>query len=289
MEGIPKFLQRVIDRSPFLTRLAEVADLYIGRRLGRAAAAFAYYLMLSFFPLLICVSGILGQMHLDPDLIIRTLTGIIPPQVIETLIGFFQYINTNYSLAMLWAGIILMVTSASGAFSTLMTSMGDLYGHKRYSGLLHTVMSGIYSIVFILMMYVSIALIATGGWFISLLDEWFQIGEILADWQWLRFVLLTAVIIAFLCIIYRNVSPRQKPALPILPGAASAALLILIVSIVFSYMIGVSVRYALVYGSLASLIILMLWLHLIGSIILLGGTINLVYWKNHPAGRKRSR
>ena len=42
-----------------------------------------------------------------------------------------------------------------------------------------------------------------------------------------------------------------------------------------------SARYTLVYGSLASLIILMLWLHLIGTIILLGGLVNKIYWQYH--------
>lgn len=283
---MPPFLQKWIDKSPFLTRLSEIVSLYFDRRLGRSAAAFAYYLMLSFFPLLICVSSILGRMNLDPDWLVTSLTGIVPRQVIDTLTGFFQYISTNYSTAMLWAGIILMITTASGAFSTLMTAMGDLYGRKRYMGLLHTVMSFLYSIAFIIVIYASIVLIATGGWFISLLDEWFHIGSLLINWQWLRFVLLMAVIVMFLSILYRTVSPRQKPALPILAGAAFSAVLILIVSIIFSYMIGVSVKYALVYGSLASMIILMLWLHLIGSIILMGGIVNLVYWQHHVAQKE---
>ena len=41
-------------------------------------------------------------------------------------------------------------------------------------------------------------------------------------------------------------------------------------SVVFSWFIGMSSRYALVYGSLASLIILLVWLYLCGNILLLG-------------------
>ena len=70
-------------------------------------------------------------------------------------------------------------------------------------------------------------------------------------------------------------------ALPVLPGAIFGGLAILAVSILFSTMISASARYTLVYGSLASLIILMLWLHLIGTIILLGGLVNKIYWQYH--------
>ena len=62
---MPPFLQKIIDKSPFLTKVYEILDLYGSRRMGRSAAAFAYYLMLSFFPLLICVASIIGRTRID--------------------------------------------------------------------------------------------------------------------------------------------------------------------------------------------------------------------------------
>ena len=44
-------------------------------------------------------------------------------------------------------------------------------------------------------------------------------------------------------------------------------------SAVFSWFIGMSSRYALVYGSLASLIILLVWLYFCGNILLLGAVL----------------
>lgn len=38
----------------------------------------------------------------------------------------------------------------------------------------------------------------------------------------------------------------------------------------FSWMIGMSARYSLVYGSLASLIVLLVWLYFCGHVLLLG-------------------
>ena len=42
----------------------------------------------------------------------------------------------------------------------------------------------------------------------------------------------------------------------------------------FSEMVSFSVRYSLVYGSLASVIILMLWLYFFGNILIMGNTVN---------------
>ena len=190
-------------------------------------------------------------------------------------------VNDLGSQAMLWAGIILLFTAASGAFGTIMATMGDLYGQQRYQGLLHTVMCFLYSAVFLVIIYLSVVVVATGDWFIDLLDQWFHVGEIIASWTWLRFILLTGIIMLLLLLLYRSVTPHNRPALPVLPGAIFGGLAILAVSILFSTMISASARYTLVYGSLASLIILMLWLHLIGTIILLGGLVNKIYWQYH--------
>ena len=41
-----------------------------------------------------------------------------------------------------------------------------------------------------------------------------------------------------------------------------------------SAMVSMSVRYSLVYGSLASLVILMLWLYVFGNILIMGNALN---------------
>ena len=47
-----------------------------------------------------------------------------------------------------------------------------------------------------------------------------------------------------------------------------------IVSIVFSVVIGMSVKYPLVYGSLASVMIILFWLYVCGNIVIMGNIIN---------------
>ena len=71
---MPPFLQKIIDKSPFLTKVYEILDLYGSRRMGRSAAAFAYYLMLSFFPLLICVASIIGRTRIDTGELLELLS-----------------------------------------------------------------------------------------------------------------------------------------------------------------------------------------------------------------------
>ena len=60
------------------------------------------------------------------------------------------------------------------------------------------------------------------------------------------------------------------------PGALLSTAAMVVVSIVFSVFISASVKYPLVYGSLASVILLMLWLYTVCTVILCGAAFNIV-------------
>ena len=78
-------------------------------------------------------------------------------------------------------------------------------------------------------------------------------------------------------IVYRAGTPRGAVRRPVvLLSSLLAALAMVAASAVFSWFIGMSSRYALVYGSLASMIILLVWLYLCGNILLLGAAVGRV-------------
>ena len=53
-------------------------------------------------------------------------------------------------------------------------------------------------------------------------------------------------------------------------GALLAAAALVAATALFSRLIGLSARYSLVYGSLASVVILLVWLYLCGNLLILG-------------------
>ena len=66
---------------------------------------------------------------------------------------------------------------------------------------------------------------------------------------------------------------------PVVTGGVLASVSLVACSMVFSWFLGVSSRYSLLYGSLASVIILMVWLYLCGNILLLGSVFNRVWYR----------
>ncbi|HIW93253.1 MAG TPA: YihY/virulence factor BrkB family protein, partial [Candidatus Flavonifractor merdipullorum] len=50
---------------PGIRFIREMVDLYFEKHVSRAAAELAYFLILSFFPLLICVNAFIGLLDLN--------------------------------------------------------------------------------------------------------------------------------------------------------------------------------------------------------------------------------
>jgi membrane protein len=96
-----------------------------------------------------------------------------------------------------------------------------------------------------------------------------------------RFAILFVLLLMIIFLLYQITAPREKERVPRMPGALVAAVLLVAVSIIFSRLITLSVNYPIVYGSLASFIILMLWVYICSTILVMGNVFNIaVYHKN---------
>ena len=64
--------------SPFVLFLREAIMLYFSRRVPQAAACLAYFVLLTVFPVLICVSYILGMVNIDIVSLMDQLQPLLP-------------------------------------------------------------------------------------------------------------------------------------------------------------------------------------------------------------------
>ena len=262
----------------------DVVGLYFDKKVSRSAAELAYFLILSFFPALICINAIIGTLDLDVASLLEKAAVIIPEAALSVLTEYVRYITVNQSRALLTGGIIMTLFSASAAMRSLMDVMDDIYERKSYTGLWQIVASVAFSVLFLLTIYLSLVVVLTGNWFFHLLEELIhrvpRLSEVRLpwDWQWMRFLILFCLVLVFVLLLYRATALKGRPRAPIFRGALLASAALVLASVIFSYFIGLSSRYSLVYGSLASVVILLVWLYLCGNILILGSCCNRVWY-----------
>ncbi|MEG0764929.1 MAG: YihY/virulence factor BrkB family protein [Pseudoflavonifractor sp.] len=261
--------------------IADIVDLYFTKHVSRSAAELAYFLILTFFPILICVNAFIGLLHLDVNTVLVAATPFLPREMLDILRNYITYITDNQSSALLIGGIMMTLFSASAAFRALMNIMDDIYERRSYTGIWQIVASVVFSVLFLVTIYLSMVVLLTGEWLFRLIAGAFhlELAALPWTWQWLRFLILFALVLLFVLVAYRMAAPRGKPRPPVLTGGILAAVALVAASILFSWFIGLSSKYSLVYGSLASVIILLVWLYLCGNILILGNVFNCVWYR----------
>lgn len=258
-----------------LLRLGEsVIRHYLSFHISRASAGLSYFLMLTIFPLLICLYAMLGSLFPSAEEIRELMEGLLPQGTVDTLMEFVDYISSNASPRMLTVAVAAMATSSAAGFRIIDKVMFELRGTRRRERFLAFVFSFVFSLVFLAALYLAAVLIATGGWFIGFVDRNIRFINISRNWEWMRFVMLFLLLFVMIVGVYRVTSPPQRRCL-LVPGAVSASLAMVGVSILFSWFIGISVKYPLVYGSLASVMIMLFWLYICGNILFLGNIVNI--------------
>ena len=273
-------MKQLLEREPVKFAL-EIAELYFSRRVARSAAELAYFLILTFFPFLICVNAFIGLLDLDAASFLSAAAPFLPGETLEILGDYISYITANQSGAMLGAGLLMTLLSASAAFRALMNIMGDIYGRKSYQGLWQILASVLFSLLFLVTIYLSVIVLLTGDWLFQLVEDALRLESYSLpwDWQWMRFLILFCLVLLFVLLVYRLAAPRGRPQPPVLTGGILASAALAAASALFSWFIGMSSRYSLVYGSLASVIILLVWLYLCGNILILGNIFNYVWYR----------
>lgn len=265
--------------------LWDMADLYFEKRVSRSAAELAYFLVLSLFPLLICVNAVVGMLDVDIIGLLSSSERLIPQGVQNILKDHLGYIEGDQP-GLLTAGVAVTIGSSSAAFRALRGVMDDIYDQKRLTGPRQVVVSILYSVLLLVTIYVSAVVVLTGEWFIRLLERVLPFSLPVTNWSWLRFFILFCLVLALILSVYRLSIPREEPRPPLFTGALLATATLVAASGVFSWFIGMSTRYSLVYGSLASVIILLVWLYLCGNILILGNVFNCVRYRRRKGERQ---
>ncbi len=239
--------------------------------------AIAFNLFLAFFPTLLLAvwftsSWIGGKTALLDT--IRNFTVFLPPGSQGIVTDFLARRGTDlWKVALLgWAGTLF---GGSQVMKQLMDGIHLIYGDDERLDFLHRQLRGL------LLLLITIApILAAGilGVFGRPLRRWLtlQLGSTVPiHGLWLVFFPAAAMVLAMLAltVIYWVARPKEKSLRHVLPGAMLATLLWWLVNVLF----GVYVRrvpYSVVYGGLAAVIGLLIWLQISTVIVFLGAAWN---------------
>jgi membrane protein len=246
-------------------------------RCSMISQAIAFNLFLAFFPALLIVVALAstrigGKTSLLE--MVRDLTEFLPPGSQGVVSGFLVNRGPEaWKVALLGCSGTLL--AGSQVMKLVMEGIHIIYGDEEKPGFLHRQLRGLLLLLITIAPLLGAAILGILG---RPLRRWIahEVGKhsILQGW-WNIFFPAAAMVLAMmaLTVIYRVARPREDSLRNVLPGAAVATLLWWIADVVFGAYVR-RVPYSVVYGGLAAVIGLIIWMQLSAVIIFLGAAWN---------------
>lgn len=244
-------------------------------RVGAYAAQTAYFIMLSFIPFIILLLTLIQYTTLTKADIYAAAQAIFPNSMDAFVIDI---INEVYSKTAVTVSLsaITAAWSAGKGFLALMRGMNSVYDvEEQRNYVILRLRSAIYTIIFVISIILSLVVLVFGN---SIHQAAVVHLPFLAVITGMILQMKDIVAIAFLTLVfmllYKFVPNRKARLYSQAPGALLSSICWYLFSIGFSLYVDYSPGFSNMYGSLTTIIMVMLWLYFCMYIILIGAEIN---------------
>ena len=244
------------------------------------AAALTYYGVLSLFPALLVLLSLLGLAGSGTiDTLLQNLGSLTPGAartVVTNAVHDLQGSNQTAGFAFV-AGLVGALWSASGYVGGFMKASNVIYeieeGRKFWK--LKPLQIAVTAVIMILTTIIVLAIVVTG-------PVAQRVGDIVGAGstavtvfniaKWPVIALIVSQIFAFLYYVGPNV--KQPGFKWVSPGGLVAVVLWVVASALFAFYVANFGSYSKTYGSMAAVIIFLIWLWLTNVVMLLGAELN---------------
>lgn len=273
---MPEQFARPLPRSRFLRGCSLLLRRYFRHDVARDSAALAYYLLFTLFPFMIFISSLLGLLELDIAGILRALSEIMPKDVVGLIGGYLSYVSQTSSRRMLWFGLVFSIYFPMRAANCLMRSVRKAYHltppTKPFRHMLKTLF---FTVTLIVTIVLALVLLTVGDRLLVFLSAHVRIPQLFVSlWTSLRFPVLGLVMAFVLWLLYALSQDRRQPLRNVAPGIAFSLVLWMILSMGYSFYVEHFASYSVIYYSIGTVIVLLIWLYMSATTLVMGAEFN---------------
>lgn len=242
---------------------------------GAYAAQAAYYIMLSSIPFLMLLLSLIKYTPVSQANLMQFMADLFPTSITPLMTSIIAELYTRSITLISVTAIMAMWSAGKGiqAITTGFNSVYDLSETRNYFIL--RIRSTLYTVLLILLVVVSLVVLVFGeslhGFFkehIPILEE---ITQTIVRMRILLSICIQTILFMFL---YRFIPNRKGIWKWQLPGALFTSVGWNLFSYAFSFYLDKFSNMTYMYGSLTTLVIIMLWLYFCMYILLIGAEIN---------------
>ena len=246
-------------------------------RIGECSAQCAYYTILSFIPFIMLVITLIQYTGVEPQTLFDVISKIIPSSMNEFVLGIVREVYSK-SIGTISISLIFTLWSAGKGLFALTKGLHSVYNtdeDNEKSILYLRIMALIDTVIFIVLIMLGMVLLVFGNSLKSLmlqnfgaLENFNTLSQIATE---LGFIFVTFVIFLFL---YRFMPNHKVTFKSQIPGAIFGAIALNVISFVFSKYLDIFKGFSITYGSLTTLMLIMMWTYSCFYSLFLGAELN---------------
>jgi membrane protein len=268
--------------SGWLATLKRTATEFSEDNLTDWAASLTYYGLLSLFPALIALVSIVGLVG-DPQSTTRTVTDIVtnigPQSAADTFSGPIEHITQNRSRAgfALVLSVLVALWSASGYVGAFMRASNVIYEtpEGRPFWKLRPLQIAVTLAMIILLAIVLMGLVLTGPIVDAVAGPIGLSDTAVTIWNIAKWPVLAALFVLMLGILYyASPNVKQRGFKWVTPGSLVALVVWIVASAAFGFYVANFGSYDKTYGTLAGMVVLLIWFWITNLAILFGHELN---------------
>jgi membrane protein len=246
------------------------------------AATLTYYGLLALFPALIVLVSIVGLVG-DPQSTTNTLTDIVtklgPDSAASTFQGPIQQVTESRATAgfALIASTLIALWSASGYLGAFIRASNVIYETRegRPFWKLRPLQLLLTLVIVLLLAVMALGVVLTGPIVADVAGPIGVSDTAVSIWSYAKWVLIAFLFVLMIGLIYyASPNVKQRGFKWITPGGLVALVVWLVASAGFGLYVSQFASYNKVYGSLAGIVVILIWMWITNLAILFGHELN---------------
>ncbi len=257
--------------------IKKIINRYGSHNVSMTSAYMAYYWLLAFFPFIIFIISLLSYTNIPTSVLMeylaRTLPDTLVPLVEDTIAQFIVHRSTT----VVSIGGLITLWSAGTAMNALTRGIYIAYNSKKKK---HFIRMKLASIIYAVLLALTIVIMIVGLVFGNQFGDYlFRIldmkkGIFMPIWNLARLTMPFIALVFVLYPIYKFIPRKYIKNSIVWPGVIFTSIGWYGFSLIFSVYVDNYSKYSLLYGSIGSVFVLLIWLYGSCTLLVLGAEIN---------------
>ena len=235
----------------------------------------AFFIVLSIVPILSLISFFGTMFNISSDIIARFLTKSFSPEVANLLLP------NNLSTATGWKLFILLVITfyiASNGMNSVIVASNAIYGKKNGSFIRRVIKSFAMNLIIIAIILVLLVFPVFGDLILTLLKNFivkeYIINNIIGIYNLVQGPLLWIIIFFLVKLLYIIAPDKKIPDRNTNYGSLFTTVFWVLITEVYSLYVTRVADFSSIYGGIAMVAVLMLWIYILAGIFTIGLALN---------------